>query len=175
LSAPSTAANYRSSWPKNRLKESLDKHRSIVRAIAPDGAPAYRVALAADLQTRRVAGRQLLRDPLITFSSSARAQLTAGQVDARLLMTLDTLAASDPVRIEAFLDDGPGASAGLPLRAAELAAEPDPARDILAFFRAQRSPYLPARAVVTAADSGESVVTIQFAAPAPLGLLQPQS
>jgi hypothetical protein len=106
---------------------------------------------------------------------SARAQLTGGQVDARLLMTLDTLAASEPVRIEAFLDDGPGASAGLPLRAAELTAEPSAASDILTFFRAQRSPYLPALAAITAAGGGESVLTVQFAAPAPLGLLQAQS
>jgi hypothetical protein len=146
-----------------------------VRAIAPDGAAAYRVALAADLETRRAAGRQLRRDPRITFSMSARAQLTGGQVDARLLMTLDTLAASEPVRIEAFLDDGPGASAGLPLRAAELTAEPSAASDILTFFRAQRSPYLPALAAITAAGGGESVLTVQFAAPAPLGLLQAQS
>lgn len=146
-----------------------------VRAVAPDGASAYWTALAADLRARRVAGDQLLRDPRITFSPSARAQLTAGQVDARLLITLDTLAASEPVRIGAFLDDGPGASPGLPLRAAELTAAGGAARNTLAFFRAQRPPYLPARAAVTAQGSGGSVLTVQFAAPVPLGLLQPQS
>jgi hypothetical protein len=146
-----------------------------VRAVAPDGAAAYLTALAADLRARRVAGDQLLRDPQITFSPSARAQLAAGQVDARLLITLDTLAASEPVRIGAFLDDGPGASPGLPLRAAELTAVRGAARNTLAFFRAQRPPYLPARAAVTAQGSGGSVLTVQFAAPVPLGLLQPQS
>jgi hypothetical protein len=146
-----------------------------VRAVAPDGASAYWTALAADLRARRVAGDQLLRDPRITFSPSARAQLTAGQVDARLLITLDTLAASEPIRIGAFLDDGPGASPGLPLRAAELTAVRGAARNTLAFFRAQRPPYLPARAAVTAQGGGGSVLTVQFAAPVPLGLLQPQS
>src|ERR1039457_6544030 len=87
-------------------------------------------------RSRLMAGDQLLRDPRITFSPSARAQLTAGQVDARLLITLDTLAASEPVRIGAFLDDGPGASPGLPLRAAELTAAGRAARDTLALFRA---------------------------------------
>src|ERR1019366_2032128 len=74
----------------------------------------------------------------------------------------------EPVRIGAFLDDGPGASPGLPLRAAELTAAGGAARNTLAFFRAQRPPYLPARAAVTAQGSGGSVLTVQFAAPAPL-------
>src|ERR1039458_8217922 len=146
-----------------------------VRAVAPDGASAYWTALAADLRARRMAGDQLLRDPRITFSPSARAQLTAGQADARRPITRDRLAASEPVRIGAFLDDGPGASPGLPLRAAELTAAGGAARNTLAFFRAQRPPYLPARAAVTAQGSGGSVLTVQFAAPVPLGLLQPQS
>jgi hypothetical protein len=140
-----------------------------VRAVAPDGAAAYRVALAADLQARRVAGAQLLHNPRITFSVSARAQLLAGQVDARLLITLDPLAASEPVQIDAFLAEDPGASPGLPLRAVQLSAAPGPAQRILAFFRAQRTPYLAAHAALTSSGG----VTVQFAAPAPLGLLQP--
>lgn len=146
-----------------------------VRVLAPDGAAAYLAGLAADLRARQVAGDQLRRDPRLTLSASAQAQLTAGQVDARLLITLAALAASEPVRIAAFLDDGPGASPGLPLRAAEVTAVPGAARNMLAFFRAQRSPYLPARATVTAGSGGESVLTVQFAAPAPLGLLPPES
>ena len=46
---------------------------------------------------------------------------------------------------------------------------------MLAFFRAQRPPYLPAHAAIAAGPGGESVLTVEFAAPAPLGLLQPQS
>jgi len=146
-----------------------------VRAIAPDGAAAYRAAIAADLRARRLAGSELLRDPLITFAPAARAQLGAGQVDARLLTTLDTLAASEPLRVTAFLDEGPGAGPGLPLRAAELTGTNNTARKMLAFFRAQRPPYLVAQAAVTAGPDGESVLTVEFAAPAPLGLLQAQS
>jgi hypothetical protein len=142
-----------------------------VRAVAPDGAAAYRVALAADLQARREGGAQLLRNPRITFSVSARAQLLAGQVDARLLITLDPLAASEPVQIDAFLADDPGASPGLPLGEVQLSAAPGPAQRILAFFRAQRPPYLAARAALTSSGG----ITVQFAAPAPLGLLQPSS
>jgi hypothetical protein len=146
-----------------------------IRAIAPDGAAAYRAAIGADLQARRLAGRELLRDPLITFAPAARVQLAAGEVDARLLTTLDTLAASEPLRVTAFVDDGPDASPGLPLRGAELTASTITARQLLAFFRAQRAPYLFAQADLAAMPGGESVLTIEFAAPAPLGLLQPQS
>jgi hypothetical protein len=145
-----------------------------VRAVAPDGAAAYRKALAADLQARRVAGTQLLRHPRITLSPSAQAELAAGQVDARLLITLAALAASQPVRITAFSDGGPGASPGLPLRAAKLTATPAAARNMLAFARAQRSPYLPAQAGLAPGAGGESVLTIEFAAPGPLGLLESQ-
>jgi hypothetical protein len=146
-----------------------------VRAVAPDGAAAYWAAIAADLRARQLAGRELLRDPLITFAPAARAQLAAGQVDARLLTALDALAASEPVRVTAFIDDGPGASPGLPMRAAELTASDTTARKMLAFFRAQRPPYLFAHAAIAARRGGESVLTVEFAAPAPLGLLQPQS
>jgi hypothetical protein len=146
-----------------------------VRAVAPDGAAAYWAAIAADLRARQLAGRELLRDPLITFRPAARAQLVAGQVDARLLTTLDTLAASEPVRVTAFTDDGPGAGPDPPLRAAELTASNATARKMLAFFRAQRPPYLFAHAAIAALPGGESVLTVEFAAPAPLGLLQSRS
>jgi hypothetical protein len=145
-----------------------------IRAVPPDGAAAYRAASAADLQARRRAGSELLRDPLIGFGPAARVQLAAGQVDARLLTALDTLAASEPVRVTAFIDDGPGAGPDLPLRAAELSASNSTAQKMLAFFRAQRPPYLFAQAAIAAMPGGESVLTVQFAAPAPLGLLQSQ-
>jgi hypothetical protein len=144
-----------------------------VRVVAPEGAAAYRAALTADLRARQVAGQQLLRDPRIALTPSARAQLASGQVDARLLITLATLAAREPVRVKAFSDDGPGASLGMPLRAAELVASRAGARDVLAFFRAQRAPYLPAQTGL--APGGDSVLTVEYAAPSPLGLLQTQS
>jgi len=146
-----------------------------IRAVAPDGAAAYRTAIAADLRARRVAGSELLHDPLITFAPATRAQLAAGEVDARLLTALDTLAGSERVRVTAFIDDGPGAGPGLPLRGAELTASNTTARKMLAFFRAQRPPYLCARAAIAALPGGESLLTVEFAAPAPLGLLPSQS
>jgi hypothetical protein len=146
-----------------------------VRVVASSGSAAYRAALTADLQARQLAGEQMLHDIRITLTPSARAQLSAGEVDARLLISLTALAASQPVRIEAFGDGGPAASVGMPLRSAELGATKASAPDILAFFRVQRSPYLPAQAAEATGPGGQPVLTVEFAAPGPLGLLQAQS
>ena len=141
-----------------------------VRIVAPDGSAAYRRALAADRRARRAAGLQLLRHPRLAASPAARAALAAGQVDARLLITLAALAASQPVQVTGFGAPASGASPGLPLRTAELTAPAGTAHRMLAFLRAQRSPYLPAYAGLAG-----SVLTVEFGAPAPLGLLQDQS
>jgi hypothetical protein len=142
-----------------------------VRIVAPDGTASYRRALAADIRARRAAGAQLLRAPRITVTPSARSALAAGQVDARLLITLAALAASEPLRIDGFGRRGPGESPGLALRTAEIVAPAATARRMLAFVRAQRSPYLATRADLTPGPDGY-VLTIEFGAPAPLGMLR---
>ncbi|MGH3205450.1 MAG: hypothetical protein ACRDP5_25880 [Streptosporangiaceae bacterium] len=138
-----------------------------VRVVAPGGAAAYRTALAADLRARRVAGLQLLADPRVTGPAAVRTDLAAGRVDARLLITLAAMAEAEPVRILAFGGGGPGASPGTPLRTAELAAPAATAQGMLAFVRAQRPPYLAARSGLSG-----GMLSIDFAAPSPLGLLQ---
>ena len=149
-----------------------------VRAVAPDGAAAYRARLASDLTARREAGRQLLGNPHVRVSAAARSELQAGQVDSRLLTTLAGLAAEEPVQVDAFADSGPGASAGVPLRSAVITAagRADPAAlaDMLTFVRAQRPPYLAAQSLIEPGAAGASVLSIQFAAPSPAGLLQPE-
>jgi hypothetical protein len=145
-----------------------------VRAVAPDGALAYRVALAADLRARQVAGLQLLRNRRIALPPAAREELAAGRVDARLLITLAALAVNGPVQVLGFTDDGPGASMGTPLRAAEIVAAGRSGPSMLAFLRAQRAPYLPAQSSLSPAPGGETVLTIEFSAPSPLGLLPAQ-
>jgi hypothetical protein len=153
-----------------------------VRAIAPDGATAYETALAADLAARRVVGRQLLGNPRLKVSAAARTALWAGQVDPRLLTTLAALAATSPahtgsVQVSAFGDAGPGASQGMPLRSAQITgpfrADLGRLRGMVAFVRAQRPPYLPARALITTGAGGSPVLSIGFSAPSPAGLLQP--
>ncbi|HLK73090.1 MAG TPA: hypothetical protein VKU77_05515 [Streptosporangiaceae bacterium] len=138
-----------------------------VRVVAAGGAAAYRTALAADVRARRAAGLQLLADPRVSGPAEVRADLAAGRVDARLLIAMAAMAESEPLRIVSFGGGDPGASPGTPLRTAEITAPPANAQAMLAFVRAQRSPYLPVRS-----DLSHGVLTVEFAAPAPLGLLQ---
>jgi hypothetical protein len=144
-----------------------------IRATAPDGSAAYESAVAADRQSRISAGAQLLRNPRITVAPGARAALSAGAVDPRLLMLLAALAVQQPVRIGAFGDSSPGAGASVPLRSAQIAPLQAGAkaesglRSMLSFVDAQRQPYLPLRASLV----GTSALTIEYAAPSPLGLL----
>jgi hypothetical protein len=144
-----------------------------IRAIAPDGTAAYKSALAADRRSRISAGTQLLRNPRIAVSAAARAALGKGDVDPRLLMMLAALAVEQPVRVSAFGDPSPGAGQAVPLRSAQLAALPSGAqaksslRSMLSFFAAQQQPFLPLRAGL----AGTSALTVEYAAPSPLGLL----
>jgi hypothetical protein len=153
-----------------------------IRQVAPHGAAAYAAAASADLLARRASGAELLRSQRILVSAATRRQLSAGQVDSRLLITIAGLAALHPVRIVAFGDPSPGAGQGSPLRSADL-ADADATADrrgssayvksMLAFLRAQRAPYLPARAGAVRIADGQSILRIEFAAPSPLGLLDP--
>jgi hypothetical protein len=146
-----------------------------VRAMAPDGAAAYRGELAADLRARRAAGAQLLANPRIVLGPAARSELAAGEVDARLLIILAAMAVNGPVRVLAFGDRGPGASMGTPLRSVQIMATGASAPAMLAFIRAQRPPYLPAQSGLSPAPGGGTELTVAFTAPGPLDLLQPHS
>ena len=148
-----------------------------VRVYAVGGAPTYLAALRADQISRQSTGRSLLRNRRVSASVAAQRQLAAGQVDSRLLVLIATLASEGPgpVQVVAFGDSAPGASAGVPLREAEIAASPPGARSgylpsVLAFLNAQRTPYLPS-SVKTTFLGGHEVVRIVFDAPSPLGLL----
>ena len=142
-------------------------HRVEVRAVEPGGASACRAALRADLTARRAAGSQLLRNSHIRFTGPGAAQLRAGEVDTRLLATLAALASQFSFRVTAFGDAAPGA----PVLSREVditgIARGMPAA--LAMVRAQNPPYLPAHAAVV----GQAGLSIEFAAPSPLGLLSP--
>ncbi len=144
-----------------------------VRAVAPDGAASYEASVAADWRARITAGRELARNRDIGFSAAARAALEAGEVDPRLLVTLAVLAAEQQVRVLAFGDRSPGASPAVPFRSAEIALAGGNARSgarlrsLLSFLDAQRPPFLPSHAGI----AGNSVLSVEYAAPSPLGLL----
>jgi hypothetical protein len=144
-----------------------------IRAVAADGTAAYDSALTADRSARIAAGEQLIGNHHITTSAAAQAVLRAGRVDPRLLAMLAALAAQQPLRILAFGDPSPGASAAIPLRSVELAPAKAGThaaarlRTMLSFLQAQRQPFLPTRAALV----NQSTLSVEYGAPSPLGLL----
>ena len=138
-----------------------------VRAVEPGGESAYRAALRADLAARRAAGSQLLRNSRIRFTGPGAAQLRAGDVDTRLLATLAALASQYSFRVTGFGDASPGAP--VLFREVSITGVGRGPAAALAMIRAQNPPYLPAHAVV----AGQTRLSIEFAAPSPLGLLSP--
>jgi hypothetical protein len=150
-----------------------------IRVEAPDGGRAYLVSQRADLLARQASGQQLLANKNLHVSAAAGAQIAAGSLDTRLLITLATLAAQvHRVNVIAVGDSGPGASAGVPLRMLQISALVVPRhpgqnasylKAVLAFLRAQRPPFLASVSVLR--QGGASVVQVEFAAPSPLGLL----
>jgi len=144
-----------------------------IRAVAADGTAAFDSALAADRSARIAAGEQLVGNHRIAMTAAARAVLRAGQVDPRLLAMLAALAAQQPLRILAFGDPSPGASAGIPLRSVELGPAQAGAhtaaklRGMLSFLQAQQQPFLPTMATLV----HQSALSVEYAAPSPLGLL----
>jgi hypothetical protein len=138
-----------------------------VRAVESGGIAAYRAALRADLAARRAAGSQLLRNSHIRFTARGAAQLRASEVDTRLLATLAALASQYSFRVAAFGDAAPGAP--VLFREVTVTGIGHGLAAALAMVRAQNPPYLPARSAV----AGQGGLSIEFAAPSPLGLLSP--
>jgi hypothetical protein len=151
----------------------------VIRAVAPDGAAAYLAQLRSDWQARVVAGRQLLHNSRLHASAAAREQLAAGDVDSRLLTTLATMAALYPIDVAGFSGSGAHASAGIPLRSADISGATGVAgtrgaaslSSLKAFLLAQRAPYLPAEMEIVRLATGQAVLRVVFTAPSPLGLL----
>jgi hypothetical protein len=144
-----------------------------VRGAEPGGAAAYQAALRADLASRRSAGSQLLGNGRIQFTAQDAEQLRTGEVDTRLLATLAVLAAQHSLRVTAFGDASPGVPALF--RAVTLTSGggngPASLAKALAIARAQAAPYLPAHAAIATSAAGQDALSIEFAAPSPLGLL----
>lgn len=142
-----------------------------VRAIASQGGAAYRAAEQSDLSARQAAGAQLLRNPRFRVSAPAGRQIAAGQVDARLLVTLASLVSQRPVSVSSFGDTGPGA----PVQFRQVTIMSPGGQDTalaadLDQVRTQRAPYLPERANIVH-PGGPAVLRIEFGAPGLQGLL----
>jgi hypothetical protein len=142
-----------------------------VRAIAPQGGAAYRTAEQPDMNARQAAGAQLLHNPRFHPTAQAASQITAGQVDARLLVTLASLVSQRAVSVASFSDTGPGA----PVQFRQVTITSPGGQDSvltadLDQVRTQRTPYLPESATIVH-PGGPTVLRIEFGAPSPQGLL----
>jgi hypothetical protein len=145
-----------------------------VRVIYPQGAAAYAASLRRDIAERKTGEITLVQNPSITAPPAARRQLRDGQIDSRLVLTLAQLASQRPLSIVAFGDRAPGASPGVPLRSADLAATGDAAgqaRQMAAFVHQLQGFFAGARIRAVHLASGRDVVRVEFAAPSPLGVL----
>jgi hypothetical protein len=146
-----------------------------VRVIAPHGAAAYQVLLRTGLATREKAAVALRRNPRVEISAAAAGQLDAGLVDSRLLHALTALARQHPISIVGFGNAGPGVSAGLPLRFADLAQNDPAARltraayvsSVRAYLDTVRATYGLTAVTTVAPPYGPSVLRVQVTAPSP--------
>jgi hypothetical protein len=151
--------------------------RIAIRVMAPNGAAAYLAALSAGLQDRKQYGTALFGNSQITLSSAADQQLAAGQVDGRLVLAIANLAHAQPVQVMEFGNIGPGASASLPLRFADLAesdqeahlAGPAYVQAMRAFLSAQSAQIRPASTQTVKLPDGQEAFRIEFSAPSSVG------
>jgi hypothetical protein len=153
-------------------------NRIDIRTIAPLGPAVFRTALAADIAARKSSGAQLLRNPRIAASGSARALLAGGLIDSRLLTTIAFLAGQHPIEIVGFGAASPGGGP-VPLRSVYLAESGAAARmtasayvqSLESLLHGQSPPYVPLSVGSVQFGGGAPVLQVVFAAPSPLGLL----
>jgi hypothetical protein len=146
-----------------------------VRAAEPGGAAAYESAFQADRTARKYAGSELLRNWRIQFTTRDAAQLRAGEVDSRLLATLAALASQYSFRVTSFGDTSPGVQ--VLFREATIASggkrEAAGLAGAAALLNGQDPPFLPTHVTIGHPGAGQVALSIEFAAPSPLGLLTP--
>jgi hypothetical protein len=149
-----------------------------IRVIAPHGIGTYQAQLKAGLEGRKNYGKVLLDDNRIRLSNTAQQQLASGQVDPRLVLATASLAGAEPIYVQRFGNVGPGASASIPLRYADLAMTDSAAHlASAAYVQAMQTrlsgldiQFRPARSQLVAASGGR-VFRVEFTAPSPLGLI----
>ena len=155
--------------------------RISIRLIYRQGAAAFFSALRREIADRKAAGASFMQlDSQVTQSAAVGRELRAGQVDARLLLTLGEVASQWKISIVAFGDRGPGASRGISLRSADLALSGGRLGSKLAglvqmmsgFVHGLGDYFADARIRMVRLPSGQEVVRIAFTAPGRFGLLR---
>lgn len=147
-----------------------------VRVMAPHGTGTYLAQLSNDLTARRNYGGTLLDNNQITLSSVARQQLSAGQVDSRLVLAIASMAHDQPVDIIQFGNIGSGASPGVPLRFADMAvSEATVAGMSISDYEVALStavsavnPQYQPTSSGTTTSNGKTVFRVEFTSPSPL-------
>ena len=147
-----------------------------IRVVASHGAVAYQTAQASDMAAAKAAGARLLADRRITVQTSARSQLTGGLVDLRLMSALTALSRHLPVSVVGFGNVGPGVSAGVPLRYADLSptsqaggqTQAGYARSVRSALSGLDTSLRPVRTVPVVLPDGQAVLRVEFTAPSPL-------
>jgi hypothetical protein len=141
-----------------------------VRLVTPGGQAAY----SASASARRAAGRKLIAAARVHVHAGARADLTAGLVDSRLLTVLRRVAAHYPLDIYRFADTGPGADSSMPFRLAEIIGltgrhKPHQLSELAAVERLLRAepPGYRAALVSFRMRGGRYGLKIEFLAPSP--------
>jgi hypothetical protein len=147
-----------------------------VRVVASHGAVAYQTALVGDMAAAKAAGARLLADRRISVQTSARSQLTGGLVDLRLLSALTALSRHLRVSVMGFGNVGPGVSAGIPLRYADLSptsqaggvTQAGYAQSVRSALGGLDTRVGQARTVPVVLPDGQAVLRVEFTAPSPL-------
>ena len=144
-----------------------------IRVVAPHGPSVYQSDLRNDLSVRRQAGAELAGEAQL--SAREKNELTAGQVDLRLIVVIADLERKHPVVI-ALGDGGPGVNtAASPLRSADLlvtsrASEQWMVSQLQA-IGGQDPRYRLAHINQVRWPDGRTMLRIEFAAPSLFGLL----
>jgi len=140
-----------------------------IRYVVPGGTAAFNAQSRTDLNIRIGGGQELLNNKNVQASPAARAELLAGQVDPRLLVTLAQLEHGIVLHLVAFDVASPGEGLSVPLRGAEIGATSAGRSAILAILRGQTT-YAPAQEGTKRLSDGEIVVTVRYSAPTPTPL-----
>jgi serine/threonine protein kinase len=146
-----------------------------IRWVYPGGAAAYDSAWPAAQSAREGADAELLTNPQVKLSATAKRALLRGQVDPMLLDLIVTMAHYYPLRVVDFVDQSPGGGSTSLLRWVDLATTVPAAHltraiyvdGIRSFINTQRAEYKPdwdQQATV----SGQAVLRIGYGAPSPL-------
>lgn len=147
-----------------------------VRIVAPQGATAYEQRARKDRDALIPAETSLAQASSVKSSGSAAQDLESGRVDGRLFEALAEAAVAAPIDIVGFGNAGPGATRGVPLRYADLAASnPASGMTVAAYVQTLRASMSrrrgpsPARTQLLTLP-GEKVLRVEFLAPSPFGV-----